>query len=142
MSTYIRNTSDNRIVGIYSQLVLNLSVHLFIFPFLFLMYSLALPSALQLSLPFRISSSLLFKLFFTYLFEETGLTAPIALTSPCLHLYLSSIYPAIPILYHSFQLPSLHPYFLLLPSLHHILHFLLLLPSITPFIASSSSISP
>lgn len=93
------------------------------------MYSLALRSALQLSLPLIISSFLHF-----YPISLWGNRIDSIYSSyfcPCHHCYLPSIYPAIPLLFHSFQLLSFHPYFLVLFfPLHPTLHSYLPLPFI------------
>lgn len=99
---------------------------------LLLVSSLSLPSAPQLSIPFRISSSLHFYLFFTYLFQDQDWHHLFLLTP--FHL----IYPAFPMLLHSLQLSSYPPYLLLPSSLHPTLYFFFCLPSITPFITSSN----
>lgn len=72
--------------------------------------------------PFRMSSSLYYLVFFTYLFDEQD----------------SYLYPVSSILLLLLPFTSTFPsYFLLRSSLHPTLHFFLPMSSITPFIASS-----
>lgn len=106
------------------------------FPQLFPVYSLHLPSALQLFIPFRSSSSRHLKLFFTYLFEEEDWHQLLLL----LLSYL--IYPAFPCIIHSLQFHlSLHTSCSCLPSIPPSVSFSHFPPSL-PSAPHLASISP